>query len=208
MKLVKDLGTQLCTGNRRRRKGIYRCPSCGDEREYLTDSVKQNMKTCKECIPKQFKRTHGLSGHKGRSIYKNMMSRCYNPKDKSYTDYGKRGITVSRIWQNLNSFLRWYDSQTIPKGYQLDRRDNNLGYYPSNCRFISPAKNSKNKRNSLAVQSEEPYVTYNPINNWKVRIPKSKTRGNTEEIRLGTFVEEADAIVTKRDYFDTKGWDY
>lgn len=34
-------------------------------------------------------------------IYHGMMYRCYNPKCKSYKDYGARGITVCEEWRNI-----------------------------------------------------------------------------------------------------------
>ena len=39
---------------------------------------------------------------------------------------------------------------------QLDRKDNNKGYSPDNCRFVTPKVNSRNKRNTklLTINGE------------------------------------------------------
>ena len=45
------------------------------------------------------KKTHGLSKTRFYKIWKGIFSRCYNPKTKSFKNYGGRGIEVVVDWK-------------------------------------------------------------------------------------------------------------
>jgi hypothetical protein len=74
-----------------------------------------------------------------------MKSRCLNPKDSRYKDYGGRGIKVCKEWHDFRNFLK--DMGLRPKGHTLDRIDVNGNYEPSNCRWATLEMQAANKRN-------------------------------------------------------------
>ncbi len=78
--------------------------------------------------------------------YKCMMSRCYNPTNASYKYYGSRSITVCGRWLNsLEAFIA--DMGKKPsKQHSLDRRDNDKGYSPDNCRWATKSEQVSNRR--------------------------------------------------------------
>lgn len=79
-----------------------------------------------------------------------MKMRCYNQNNKSYKDYGARGITVCDDWlHSLKAFYDWSMSNGYKKGLTLDRIDNNKGYYPENCRWVTRKTQNINKRNNV-----------------------------------------------------------
>lgn len=86
---------------------------------------------------------HGYSSHPLYRVWAGIKRRCYLVNDKSYPYYGKRGITLSKEWQDPESFVNWGLSHGWKKGLCLDRLDSSLGYSPNNCRFISRTLNSK-----------------------------------------------------------------
>lgn len=101
------------------------------------------MKSCGCHAPK-----HGHAGGDRKSreyaSYWNMMARCHNPKNKRYLDYGGNGIEVCERWrESFQAFLD--DMGKCPKGMQIDRRDNTLGYFPENCRSSTPKENMNNR---------------------------------------------------------------
>lgn len=106
---------------------------------------------------------HGLyKEHKDLfNLWQTMKTRCENPKRKNYERYGERGITVCEEWHEAKNFVEWALSNGYKKGLQLDRIDNNKGYYPENCRFVTATENSRNRRNSklLTINGETKCVS-------------------------------------------------
>ena len=76
-----------------------------------------------------------------------MKQRCNNEHNSIYAYYGGRGIKVCKEWEN--NFLAFYD-WAIKNGYDdtltIDRIDNDKGYCPENCRWVTMATQSRNKR--------------------------------------------------------------
>ena len=97
-------------------------------------------------IMSKYKR-HGLSNHPLYYTRNNMFLRCYNTNSKYYKDYGGRGITVCKEWrENPKSFIEWALAHGWEKGLNLDRIDNDKGYFPENCRFVNNGLNTRNSR--------------------------------------------------------------
>ena len=76
-----------------------------------------------------------------------MKKRCLNVKSARYPQYGGRGINVCNGWLEFETFLR--DMGECPDGHQIDRINNDGDYEPSNCRWATPAQNSRNTRRTV-----------------------------------------------------------
>lgn len=102
------------------------------------------MRTCPKGNNK-FTTTHGKSHTKTYRCYRAMIRRCYNKSQINYERYGNRGIKVCDRWlESFENFLE--DIGECPKGYQLDRIDNDGNYEPNNCRWVTPKTNANNRR--------------------------------------------------------------
>lgn len=101
----------------------------------------------KELVGNQF-RTHGMVGHKLYRVWGGMKARCGNPNNPAYQNYGGRGIIVCEDWKEPKTFFNWALSNGYKQGLEIDRIDNNGNYEPGNCRFVTPAKNARNRRTS------------------------------------------------------------
>ena len=77
-------------------------------------------------------------------IWMGMRSRCNNPNNHAYHNYGGRGIAVCPEWESFKQFLE--DMGDPPPGCSLDRRDNSLGYSKANCRWATWREQGQNKR--------------------------------------------------------------
>lgn len=98
-------------------------------------------------------RWHGKRNHPLYRVWANMVSRCYNPKDKAFSFYGGRGIYVCDEWRhNPAEFIRWGEDHGWVKGLEIDRYPNNDGpYAPENVRFTTDKQNARNRRSTIMV---------------------------------------------------------
>ena len=79
-----------------------------------------------------------------------MHKRCTNKKDKSYRNYGARGIAVDPAWILFSQF--YADVGPRPtKAHTLERRDNSKGYGPSNCEWATRKVQGNNRRGNHLI---------------------------------------------------------
>ena len=125
---------------------------------------------------------HGMTGHPVYLRWAWMKSRCLNPNDSSYVDYGGRGITVCERWMTFETF-RDDMLPTYQEGLQLDRIDNDGNYEPSNCKWSTRSENTKNTRRKALLQSKVNGVSWNnSAKVWIVRFP-FKTQEEAERFK-------------------------
>lgn len=188
--LIKDLGQQYqtCNSNRRYRFGIYKC-SCGAEFRSRTNTViSGHTKSC-GCHKIKVSTTHGMTKHILYSVWHDMMNRVYNPKNKSFKDYGERGISVCERWKDINNFIE--DMYlTFEDGLTIDRINNDGNYEPSNCRWATKEIQARNRR---AIQSNN-HSGYKGVS-WHKSTKRwiSRIGINGKQIRIGFFDSHVEA---------------
>lgn len=102
---------------------------------------------------------HGMTKSDRRyKVWVSMKARCTNPKSQSAKDYVLRGITICDEWKTFSGFMGWSQFDQYKPGLQIDRIDNDKGYSPENCRWATPAENSRNKRTNILRKEDVPVI--------------------------------------------------
>lgn len=87
---------------------------------------------------------HRLSNTPEYRVWVVMIQRCFDPKNKDYARYGGRGILVCNGWKNSFATFIADMGRRPSKLHTLDRKDNDKGYWPDNCRWATRAEQSRN----------------------------------------------------------------
>ena len=126
---------------------------CGNITIVGTSQLRPNRTTSCGCFQKEAARnaslTHGMSSSAEYRTWNKIRERCYNERDKRYSDYGGRGITMCEEWRNsFEAFYRDMGPRPTPE-HTIDRRENDKGYSKENCRWATWNEQQNNKRNNL-----------------------------------------------------------
>ncbi|MFH8894386.1 hypothetical protein [Streptomyces sp. NPDC017949] len=174
----KVLGRSGRSSERNRYFVPIRCMGCGESSEAREDRLK-GLETsyCAYCFASpdndpeariQVRRVwngevqvydryryHGRSRDKLHSVWTNMRERCSNPKSEKYARYGGRGIKVDPAWDNFLAFSAWAEANGYAEGLTIDRINNDAGYSPDNCRWVTDLENLLNRSRYLSTPLQE-----------------------------------------------------
>ncbi len=142
---------------------FYKC-QCGEVKKISI--YKANIGETRSCgcyqreVATKDSTTHGLTGHPIWSLHRDIRNRCYSTKVESYPDYGGRGVVMCDEWRNdFMSFYNWCIANGWRKGLQIDKdiKAKELGveallYSPERCQFVTPKKNSNNRRSNRYIE--------------------------------------------------------
>jgi len=144
---------------------LCRCDCGGEKRVRYSHLKSGNVRSC-GCLQSELARgrlsTHGLSLANGAQqrlhrIWSNMKARCFTETHQSYHNYGARGISVCDEWENdYLSFHLWAMQNGYKSHLTIEREDNDKGYSPSNCKWVTKKENRRNTRTvRLTMESAE-----------------------------------------------------
>ena len=96
-------------------------------------------------------------GNRLKSIWCQMIRRCYDPKSISFKYYGQKGIAVCPEWRrDFTEFKKWSIDHGYANELTIDRIDSNKDYFPDNCRWVT----RKIQQNNTSYNHR---ITYNGV---------------------------------------------
>jgi predicted DNA-binding protein (UPF0251 family) len=126
-------------------------PSCGCKLSQIFSATAKKHMT-----------VHGLSNHKLYAVHRAIIARCYCSTNKSYKDYGAKGVTVCDEWKNsaLN-FIHWALANGWSEGKEIDKDtkiSGNKVYSPETCRVISKLENSRHSHSRTTAFGKSKHI--------------------------------------------------
>lgn len=126
---------------------ICQC-DCGVEKIVSRGNLKNGSTASCGCL----RNTQGAltRKHKLWKRWEGMISRCVDPTNKDFKNYGARGISVCERWLYFPSFLEDVGASFFA-GATLDRIKVNGNYEPGNWRWATAKQQQRNKRRALIL---------------------------------------------------------
>jgi hypothetical protein len=132
---------------------LCRC-DCDIEKSILWASLRKGATQSCGCFRneriKATSQTHGLKSakypHKLYQAWRGIKTRCFNPKNAAFKNYGAKGITIAPEWKDDPiAFVQWALANGWTPNLTIDRIDRRGNYEPSNIEFISKSENSRRR---------------------------------------------------------------
>lgn len=142
------------------KKWICLC-TCGNIKEIDGRDLRRKKTTSCGCLRNELTKEriiklntkHGECKTRLYNIWNGMRDRCNRPSNNEYKNYGGRGISVAKEWNDYLKFKNWAEKNGYKDNLTIDRIDVNKNYEPKNCRWITIQEQANNKRTNK-------YITY------------------------------------------------
>lgn len=172
---------------------------CGATYEARASNLRAGHSLSCGCLRREGGRpAHGLTRHPLYPLWSAMISRCENPRNKRYAQYGGRGITVCLEWHDPARFVADVEAEIGPRPpgrtpggmslWTLDRRDNDGNYELGNIRWATWLQQRRNRRPGRHVGhpiSEETKAKIGRANSGKTRSAETRRKMSESHIRRG-----------------------
>ncbi len=119
--------------------------ACGRKRLVFYNALTTGQSQSCGCLRKEIVQKRFLDAGKKCSqypqeyrIWLTMKTRCYNPKNPAYQQYGAKGITMCNKWRE--SFESFLEDVGPVQGLTLERLDTTKGFDPGNCQWSGHRK--------------------------------------------------------------------
>lgn len=135
---------------------IWKCKcNCGNTTSVVSNSLRGGLTQSCGCYQRAVQKvatvTHGKTNTRLYAIWASMRERCLCKSNHAFPYYGERGIGICDEWNDFERFYEWamstgYNEDAKRGDCTLDRIENDKGYEPSNCRWVTMKEQANNRR--------------------------------------------------------------
>lgn len=143
---------------------------CGNHKVVSVDHLRNGDTRSCGCLRTEATRERSLKhGQANKTpeykVWCGMLRRCYNSHERSYPDYGGRGITVCDQWHQFENFFA--DLGPRPTAdHSIERIDTNGPYSPDNTRWATKKEQDNNRRSNIHIEFQGEILT---LSQWAER---------------------------------------
>jgi hypothetical protein len=147
----------LSKGRRPEKLWDCRC-DCGEHKTVRQNNLRSgHTKSCgchMRAQTSKANKKHGFARTPTYTCWRNMKSRCLNPRDAAYKNYGERGITVCDRW--LKGFEYFLEDMGEKPGseYSIERINTDGNYEPQNCKWATTFEQNRNYRKNVHIERD------------------------------------------------------
>lgn len=194
LKVVKDLGMfERNGGSYRLRKVVLLCPQCGNEFTVDNTQRSKHREVCfsclkDNCVTNKYPRLY--------NIWKGMRHRVTSTEPRKVYSYKSKNITVCEEWEDFNNFKEWALNNGYSDDLSIDRKDNDSGYNPNNCRWVKAIVQSENTRKLYAHNTS----TYRGVSKNKSGQFHAYISTNNSRINIGYYATALQAAKARDTY--------
>jgi hypothetical protein len=142
---VRDAESRTLPSGQKPRTILAQCVKCKKVFDVLFLHFIRNRSAC-DCEVM----CNGDLGTHLHNMWRGMMNRC-KPSYFQRQYYFDKGIKVCELWHDYREFKKWALQNGYNEDLQIDRRKNNDGYHPGNCRFVTIEYNMANRDCTVMV---------------------------------------------------------
>ena len=182
--------TVQAEAGRNAKKGVmWQCLcDCGNTTVVASTNLIQGHTQSCGCLHRKQNITHGATDTKLYGVWINVKTRCNNPRNRAYPQYGGRGIRLCEEWESFQDFQNWAIKSGYADGLTLDRIDVNGNYSPENCRWADMKTQQNNRRNNHVIEFNGVRKT---LSEWSEATGLSSSTLRTRLSILGWPIERA-----------------